>query len=170
MIHEAGLLGIKAGDWLQAGATIFAVMGTILGTLHIERSSRDASSQEDINRIAEVVTAIRDAAAAIRAGLPEDPTNYSHYAQSLRMQTDLKTSIDMYQFVRADTKIKKLSSWRALRDFDETLNNDGKIVDNELQIFNHNGHHTNVFNINRSKVTAASGPIESSAKAVLESL
>lgn len=167
MACEPTFLGIVAGDWLQAGATVFAVVGTILGTLHIERKKREAGTQENVSRISEVVTAIATAAGAIRAGLPDDPTNFDDYARSLSMQTALKTALDMYHFVRADTKVKDLKLWRALKTLDEALSNHGKTVENELRIFNADGHHTEVFNINREKVMAASIPIDTAAKGVL---
>lgn len=167
MAGEPTFLGIVAGDWLQAGATIFAVVGTILGTLHIERKNREAASQEDVNRVTEVVAAIQVAAAAIRAGMPEDATNYDHYAKSLSMQTALKTALDMYHFVRADTKVKDLKLWRALKSFDEVLTTHGKTVENELRIFNTDGNYTAVFDINRQKVMAASVPIDTAAQDVL---
>lgn len=167
MSTEPTFLGIVAGDWLQAGATIFAVVGTILGTLHIERRNREAATEEDVNRITDVVTTMQEAAAAIRAGLPNDATNYEHYARSLSMQTALKTALDMYHFVRADTKVKNLTLWRALKALDEVLTTHGQTVENELRIFNNDGHHTNVFNINRARVMAASVPIDTAATAVL---
>lgn len=167
---EPTFLGIVAGDWLQAGATVVAVVGTILGTLHIERKNRQAATEDDLHRITEVVTAMRKAAAAISVGLPEDATNFEHYAQSLTMQTALKIAFDMYHFVRADTKVKNLKLWRALKLLDEVLATHGKTVENELRIFNADGHHTAVFNINRQKVMEASGPIETAAQGVLAAI
>lgn len=167
MTTGPAFLGIAAGDWLQAGATVIAVVGTVLGTLHIERKSRAAATEEDLNRIREVVSAVHEAAAAIRAGLPEDATNFEQYARSLSMQTALKIALDMYHFVRADTKVKNLKLWRSLKSFDEVLTTHGKTVENELRIFNTEGHHTAVFNINRQKVMAASVPIDTAAQGVL---
>lgn len=167
MQTEAIFCGIKAGDWLQALATVIAVVGTILGTLHIERKKRDASAQEDINRILEVVEAIQKAASEIRNGLPEDATNFDHYARSLNMQTALKTALDMYQFVRADTKVKNLNMWRALRSLDEVIVNHGQTIVSELHTFIANGNYTKVFEINRAKVMAASVPIDVAAQAVI---
>jgi len=167
MTCEPALLGISGGDWLQAGVTVFAVVGTILGTLHIERKNREAADVEDVNRIIEVVTAIQQAAASIDVGLPDDATNFEHYAQSLNMQTALKTALDMYHFVRADTKVKNLKFWRALKVLDEVLTTHGKTVENELRIFNADGHHTAVFEINRQKVMAAATPIDTAAQDVL---
>jgi hypothetical protein len=123
--------------------------------------------KRDVLRITEVVTAIATAAGEIRAGLPDDATNYDHFARSLSMQTALKTALDMYHFVRADTKVKDLKLWRALRSLDEILIANGKTVENELRIFNTDGNHTAVFDINRKKVMAASEPIETAARAVL---
>jgi hypothetical protein len=167
LLCEPSFLGIVAGDWLQAGATVFAVVGTILGTLYIERKSREAGAQEDVSRVSEVVTAMQKAAAAISAGLPDDATNFEHYAKSLNMQTALKTSLDMYHFVRTDTKIKDLRLWRALKALDEVLATHGTTVETELRIFNGDGHHTAVFNINREKVMAAAMPINTAAQEAL---
>lgn len=167
MACEPTFLGIVAGDWLQAGATVFAVVGTILGTLYIERRSREAGALEDVSRIVEVVTAISNAAGAIRAGLPEDATNYDHYARSLSMQTALKSALDMYSYVRTDTKVKDLKLWRALKTMDEVLSVHGGTVETELRVFGRDGNHTKVFNINREKVMAASVPIERAAQDVL---
>lgn len=160
-------LGVSAGDWLQAVATFLGVGATILGTLFIERKMRNHDDEEDQRRILEVVTHIRTAAAAVGAGLPDDPTNFEHYARSLNMQTALKTAIDMYRFVRADTKIKNLKLWRALRSLDEVLNNHGSTVERELRLFTTDGHHTAVFDINRAEVTAASVPIDAAAQDAL---
>lgn len=167
MACEPTFLGISAGDWLQASATVFAVVGTILGTLHIERKNREAADVEDVTRITEVVTAMQHAATSISAGLPDDATNFEHYARSLNMQTALKTALDMYHFVRADTKVKNLKFWRALRMLDEVLTTHGKTVENELRIFNADGHHTAVFDINRQKVMSAATPIDTAARDVL---
>lgn len=160
-------LGVSAGDWLQAAATFLGVGVTILGTLFIERRMRSHDDEEDERRILEVVTHIKSAAAAIRAGLPEDATNFEHYARSLTMQTALKSAIDMYRFVRADTKIKNLKLWRALKSLDEVLANHGSTIETELRLFNNDGHHTAVFNINRGKVMEASVPIDTASRDVL---
>ena len=166
MTGGSTMLGIEAGDWLQAVASFLGVGVTILGTLYIERRMRDADTKEDVLRIQEVVTAIADAASDIASGLPDDPTNFEHYAKSLSMQTALKTSLDMYHFVRADTKIKDLKLWRALKILDETLSVHGPVVDNELRLLNSDGHYTKVFKINRDKVMSASVPIGAAAKDV----
>jgi len=160
-------LGVSAGDWLQAVATFLGVGATILGTLFIERKMRSHDDEEDQRRILEVVTHIKSAAAAIRVGLPEDATNYEHYARSLTLQTALKTAIDMYRFVRADTKIKNLKLWRALKSLDEVLANHGKTLETELLLLTTDGHHTAVFNINRGKVMAASVPIDTASQDAL---
>lgn len=167
---ELTFLGVSAGDWLQAAATFFGVGATIVGTLFIERKMRSHDDEEDQRRILEVVTHIKDAAAAIRAGLPDDPTNFEHYARSLTRQTTLKSAIDMYRFVRADTKIKNLKLWRALRSLDDILANHGATVETELRVFTADGHHTAVFNINRAKVMAASVPIDTASQDVLTAL
>lgn len=167
MAVEPTFLGIVAGDWLQAGATVFAVVGTILGTLHIERRNREAATEEDVARLVEVVTAVQDAAASIGAGLPEDATNFEHYARSFNMQTALKTAIDMYRFVRADTKVKNLSFWRSLKSLDEVLAQHSKILETELQLLASDGHHTKVFDINREKVMAAALPVHAAAEEAL---
>lgn len=167
MASEPTFLGIVAGDWLQACATVFAVVGTILGTLYIERKNREAAAEEDIARLVEVVTAIREAATAIRAGLPEDATNFEHYARSLTMQTALKTAVDMYRFVRADTKVKNLNFWRALKSLDEVLADHGKTLETELRLLATDGHHTKVFDINRERVMAASIPVDTTAECAL---
>ena len=83
------------------------------------------------------------------------------------MQTALKAALDMYRFVRADSKVKNLKLWRALKDLDEMLGTHGKTVENELRIVLQNGNHSQVFNINREKVTAAAVPIDEAARAVL---
>lgn len=167
MACEPTFLGIVAGDWLQAGATVFAVVGTILGTLHIERRNREAATEEDVARLVEVITAVQEAAASIGAGLPEDATNFEHYARSYNMQTALKTAIDMYRFVRADTKVKNLRFWRSLKSLDEVLAEHGKTLETELKLLASDGHHTAVFNINREKVMAAAVPVDTAAKEAL---
>jgi hypothetical protein len=167
MTCAATFLSIEAGDWLQAGAAFFGVGATILGTLFIERKKREAAEREDPARMAEVMTEVADAASAIRAGLPDDATSPDHYAQSLAMQTALKSALDMYRFVRADTKIKDLKLWHALKRLDAVLATHGPVVENELRILTADGHHTAVFNVNRQKVMAASEPIDEAAQAVL---
>ena len=49
MTSEPTFLGIVAGDWLQPCVTVFAVVGTILGTLHIERKNREAAGITETN-------------------------------------------------------------------------------------------------------------------------
>lgn len=168
MAGEPTFLGIVAGDWLQAGTTVFAVVGTILGTLYIERKNREAGTEEDATRLVEVVTAIQKAAAAIRAGLPEDATNYQHYSQSFAMQTSLTTAIDMYRYVRAETKVKNLDFWRALKSLDEALAENSRTLETELRLLATDGHFTEVFNINRGKVMTASVPIDTAAQHTLD--
>lgn len=165
---ETVILGIPAGDWLQALVTVIALVGTILGTLYIERRNRDAATNEDLHRIREVVMAIQHAAGAIRAGLPDDATNIDHYRLTFAMQSALKSALDMYSFVRADTRIKDLAVWRALRVLDEVVGRDGQTIDNELRTLVTSGHHTAVFNVNRQKVTTASEFIDNAAQGVLK--
>jgi hypothetical protein len=76
----------------------------------------------------------------------------------------------MYHFVRADTKVKDLKLWRALRNLDEILKDHGTVVENELRLLNSDGHHTKVFNINRSKVMGASTPIKNASEDVLRTI
>lgn len=167
MTGEAIFLGITAGDWLQALVTVIAVIATIRGTLYIERQSREAASVEDMNRVRAAVKAIQHAAGAIRAGLPDDATNYQHYSQSMTMQTELKVALDMYRFVRADAKVKDLRLWQPLKNLDEVIGKHGQTIESELRSLATSGHHTSVFNINRDKVMAASAPIDDAAKAAL---
>lgn len=99
--------------------------------------------------------------------LPEDATNFEHYARSFNMQTALKTAIDMYRFVRADTKVKNLSFWRSLKSLDEVFAQHSKILETELQLLASDGHHTKVFDINREKVMAAALPVHAAAEEAL---
>jgi hypothetical protein len=167
MADHMTYLGIEAGDWLQAGANFLGVGVTIMGTLFIERRLRHADKHEDAMRIIEVVQSLTDSSGEIRAGMPDDATQFNHYSRSLSMQTALKSSLDMYRFVRADTKVTNLNLWRALKALDEVLARRGPTIESELRIFQTDGNYTAVFDINRSKVMEASVPISVAASDVL---
>jgi hypothetical protein len=159
-------LGIAAGDWLQAAAGFLGVIVTILGTLGIERWRRSAPDREARARLKEVIDAISESAAVICAGLPDDPTDHDGYLRSIAMQTAFKDAIEIYRFVRADTNVKDLKIWRAVRQLDSVLDANAGMLENELRLLIADGHHTQVFKINHSKVLAAAELIAEATAAV----
>jgi len=149
------LLGISAGDWLQALSGIIGVALTVLVTLWIEGRRRHSEERADL-RI--VDTAVRDLSSALdacEAPLPQDQDLRSRLALATAAQKRLHEAHPGYEFARAQTVVRDLNIFRELRYLDAALAGQTATINSEYNILlGGSGRVTDaVLQVNQAKVS-----------------
>ncbi|WP_226636722.1 hypothetical protein [Brevundimonas poindexterae] len=128
------LLGIPAGDWLQAFSGIIGVVLTVLVTLWIEGRRRQAEERADLRIVETAVRDLEDALDACEAPLPHDQNLQGRLALAIAAQKRLHEATPGYEFARAQTVVRDLTVFRELRYLDGALASKAATIGSEYNI------------------------------------
>ena len=159
MGNETTFLTIGAGDWLQAGATVVGIIATVALAIGIEQWKRNAPHREIKQRVKEVVVQLAEAVPAAANNIPADSTQFENYQRALEIETGLMTAIEMYRFVRGETRVTDLKLWTALGELDAVIAAQEPLIRRELGLLQDHGNYDQVYQINRNQVSGAAAAI-----------
>ena len=114
----AGLVGISAGDWLQAVAAIVGVFLTVTATLWLEQRKRDAERREEQRLIREALSMLQTALPAASEPLDAEWDLGRRIHETQVHYGAVRTGPDTLSHARQGYRVRIYNLWNALAEIE----------------------------------------------------
>lgn len=171
---SAGLVGISAGDWLQAVAAIVGVFLTVTATLWLEQRKRDAERGEEQRLIREALSMLQTALPAASEPLDAGwPLERQIYETQVHYET-VRTGLDTLSHARQGYRVRSYNLWNALAEIEAVYTVARARITNEENIVRGNHVTGPVLAISREKIEELaqnlSAPVDAAVAALRSEL
>lgn len=113
-----GLVGISAGDWLQAVAAIVGVFLTVTATLWLEQRKRDAERREEQRLIREALSMLQTALPAASEPLDAEWDLGRRIHETQVHYEAVRTGLDTLSHARQGYRVRSYNLWNALAEIE----------------------------------------------------
>ena len=148
----AGLVGISAGDWLQAGAAIIGVFLTVTATLWLEQNKREGERKEEQRLIREALLMLQTTLPAASQALNVDWDLDRRILETKVHYEIVRTGLETLSHARQGYRVRSYNLWNALAEIEATYATVRGRITNEANIVRGNHVTQAVLEIAREKI------------------
>jgi hypothetical protein len=114
----AGLTGISAGDWLQAGAAIIGVFLTVTATLWLEQRKREGERREEQRLIREALLMLQTTLPAASQALNADWDLDRRILETKAQYETVRIGLETLSHARQGYRVRSYNLWNALAEIE----------------------------------------------------